>query len=86
MILFDIINTSPFSFLSGAFQVISITPGSETMCVRPSETNLCSPQPSKFSLGGVCACAGRHPPERPPERRQQWEQLSPRAAPSESLV
>lgn len=38
---------------AGAFQVISITPGSETMCVRPSEPNLCSPQPTKFSLGGV---------------------------------
>lgn len=68
-----------------AFQVISITPGSETMCVRPSEPNLCSPQPTKFSLGGVCVSVC-HCPQRPPEHRQRWEQLSPRAAPSESLV
>lgn len=68
-----------------AFQVISITPGSETMCVCPSEPNLCSPQPTKFSLGCVCVSV-LHPPKRPPEHRQRWEQWSPRAAPSESLV
>lgn len=84
-IVFAVSQVKPKMSTPEAFQVISITPGSETMCVRPSEPNLCSPQPTKFSLGGVCVSVCRLP-KRSPEHRQRWEQLSPRAAPSESLV
>lgn len=64
------------------FHVISITPGNETMCLSPGEPSLCSFQPTKFSLGGVCVLVC-HLPKRPPEHRQRWEQLYPRVAPLE---
>lgn len=67
-----------------AFHVITITPGNETMCISPSEPSLCSPQPTKFSLGGVCVCVSVcHLPKWPLEHRQRWEQLYPRVGPLE---
>lgn len=86
-IVFAVSQVKPKTVYSGlqAFRVITITPGSEVMGISPREPNLCSFQPTKFSPGGVCISVC-HLPQLPPEHRQRWEQWSPRAAPSESLV
>lgn len=86
-IVFAVSQVKPKNVYSGlqAFHAIPITPGSEIMCISPSEPNLCSFQPTKFSPGGVPVRVC-HLPKLPPEHRQRWEQWSPRAAPSESSV